>query len=224
MKYWEKVEQNFHRDGVVSLTHKLTIVDAEGIQHDLYLKLGWWRGRPVWVDLTTARHSEDGVGDTLDIHESALALVVNLRQRLVDNNRAFLEVVCREASLLLSSRRCKLDDIADLWRVTETEPRGKCVQVKDDLGDRVHGPLDAAAKLFRIKGEEWEQKMAHNYSESEIEDMISECEEALEERPDDFSGWERTFVEDVAEQNETGHLSTKQVEKLEQIWEEHDCG
>lgn len=223
MRYWEKLEQRFHHDGVESLTHKLTIADGEK-QHDIYLKVGWWRGRPVWVDLTMARHSEDGNGDTLDVHESALVLVVNLRQRILDNTRAFMEVACREASLLLSSRRCRLDDIADLWRVTETEPRGQCVQVQDDLGATVHGPLDAAAKLFRIKGKEWEKRMAHNYAEDEIESMISDCEAALEERPDDFTGWERTFIEDATEQNETRHLSNGQIEKLEQIWEERDCG
>lgn len=224
MKYWEKIERRFHREGVLSMTSKLTIVDSAEGQHDFYLKLGWWRGRPVWIDLTMARHANEGATDTLDVHESALPFLVDLRRRLLDNTRAFLEVACREASLLLTARRCKLDDIADLWRVTETEPRGRCLQVKDALGDRVHGPLDAVAKMIKMKGKEWERKMAHSYTEDEIEKMIEDCQEALEERPDDFTGFERTFIEDVADANETAHLTDNQVEKLEQIWEERDCG
>ena len=105
------------------------------------------------------------------------------------------------------------------------EPAGSCKQVMDDeTGDRVFGPLDAVAKLFRMKSERWEERMAHTYTEEEIESMLEDCQAALEERPDDFTGWETSFIEDVADNNETTHLTEGQVEKLEQIWEERGCG
>jgi len=211
--------------GVDTVTHKLAINDGQR-DHKFYVKVGWWRGRPVSVDVTMARHGENSSNsDTLDVHSSALPLIVELKRRILDNSRSSLELTCREASLLLSSRRCTLDDLADLWRVTQMEPKGRCEQVKDpETGDRVHGPLDAAAKLFRIKGTEWRMRMAHTYTETEIEQMLSDCQEALEERPDDFTGWEVSFLEDVADSNETTHLSDGQIEKLEQIWEERNCG
>lgn len=224
MKYWQKVEQTLSRDGVTTLTQKLTIIDSEAQEHDFYLKVGWWRGRPVWIDITKARHAKEGTGDTLDIHQSALPLVTALRRRMIDLSRSTLEIICRQASLLLSTRRCRLEELADLWRVTETEPPGRCEQVVDDLGDKVHGPLDAVAKFLKMKGPEWEKRMTHQYTEEEIEQMIAECMEALEQRPDDFTGWETSFLEDVSDANETTHLTDSQVEKLEQIWEERNCG
>jgi len=223
MKYWQRIEDRMATQGIETITHKATIEDGQR-DNDFYIKIGWWRGRPVSIDVTMARHGEKMNNDTLDIHKSALPLVVDLRQRILENTRASLELICREASLLLSSRRCKLDDLAELWRVTQMEPKGHCKQVEDELGDRVNGPLDAAAKLFKLKEAQWEKDMAYNYSEDEIEGMIRDCQEALEERPDDFTGWERSFIEDIEDNNETTHLSEGQIEKLEQIWEERNCG
>jgi len=56
-------------------------------------------------------------------------------------------------------------------------------------------------------------------SESEIEEMIADCKKAIESDCDDFTEWERGFISDVEERNYTGHLSERQIEKLEQIWE-----
>jgi len=224
MMYWDRVAEAFGRDGVQTLVHKFTIIDQDKHEHDFYLKIGWWRGRPTWIDITKARHSTEGSGDTLDVHESALPLIVSLRQRIIDMTRTSLELICREASLLLTTRRSRLADIADMWRMTKTEPKGNCPQVKDELGDRVAGPLDAVAKLIKLKGAEWEEKMAHAYTEAEIESMLEDCQEAVEERGDDFTAWELQFIEEAADTNETAHLTEKQVEKLEQIWEERGCG
>jgi hypothetical protein len=57
--------------------------------------------------------------------------------------------------------------------------------------------------------------------EALIESMLVDCNEALDEYPERFNKWESDFIESVSEQNETGHLTTTQVEKLEQIWEDH---
>jgi len=225
MKYWERVEEGFNRDGVATLTHKYTIEDRESHQHDFYLKIGWWRGRPIWVDVTKARHSSEGLSDTFDVPSSALPLIVDLRRRLIDLTRSSLELICREASLLLSTRRCSLEEIAELWRVVKTEPAGHCEQAKDpNTGTRVSGPVDAAAKLIQLKQKEWEKKMAHTYTEEQIEQLLEDCRQAAEDRPDEFTAWELQFIEDAADANETTHLTEAQVEKLEQIWEERECG
>ncbi len=223
MNYRQKIDSQLSCEGVESMTAKLTINDGEK-EHDLYVKVGWYRGRPVWIDVTIARHANEGSYDTINVHDSALPLIVSLRRRMLDNTRAFLEIACREASILLSSRRCSLDELASLWRATEADPRGRCEQVSDDLGSSVHGPLDAVAKLLRMKEGSWSEKMAYEYSEAEIETMIEDCQGAIETRPDEFTKFEITFIEGVAESNETIHLSKSQIDKLEQIWEDRNCG
>jgi hypothetical protein len=222
MNYSQRIEAALGKEGVEAITSKLVIHDGER-PHDIYVKTGWWRGYPIWVDVTISRSSNEGMTDSLDLPIAALPLVVNLRRRITENTRALVEIVCREATLLLSSRRCSLEELADMWRATEAEPKGKCGQVVDDCGDRVHGPLDAAAKLFKLKAAEWEKKMAHKYDDEEVDTMISDCQAALESNPDAFTGFERTFIESVSDANETTHLSNKQIEKLEQIWEDR-CG
>jgi hypothetical protein len=222
MNYKQRIDDALNRDGVKAITSKLVIHDGER-PHDLYIKTGWWRGRPVWVDVTISQSSNEGMTDSLDLPMAALPLVVHLRRRITENTRALVEIVCREATLLMSSRRCTLGELADLWRATEAEPRGRCQQVVDECGDRVHGPLDAAAKLFKLKAAEWEEKMSHSYTDEEVEKMIAECREELEENPKAFTGFEREFIESVADANETTHLTDKQIAKLEQIWEDR-CG
>ena len=223
MNYWRRIEERLNRDGVESITSKLVIRDDK-LNHDIYVKLGWWRGRPVWVDVTISRHAGDWNGEGHGVPQASLPMVTGLYRRLIENSRALTEIACREASLLLSSRRCTLSDLADLWRATEGEPKGLCPQVNDECGDRVHGPLDAAAKLFKLRGGEWEKKMAHTYTDDEVEQMIEDCQRAVDERPVEFTGFEREFIESVADANETSHLTDKQIEKLEQIWEERACG
>jgi len=216
MRRCEKIEKFLLQEGAESFVNKMSINDGEH-EHDFYLKVAWWRGRPVWIDITKSRNSVeiDNGGDVLE---------TVLQGRLTDSTRSFMEIVCREASLLLSSRRCSLEDIAELWRVTQTEPKGTCQQVADAMGTRVHGPLDAAAKMLRLKAKDWVSKMAYEYKDEEIDDMLQDCLAAIDERPDDFTEWEMDFIRDTAEANETLHLSKPQIEKLEQIWEERDCG
>lgn len=229
MRYWQRVEERLSRTGIKSIVTKMTIEDKVGRTSDFYLKIGWWRGRPVWVDITRTRHARS---DTAALDPVALEqlpsgerkIAIDLVQRLDDSTRGFIEVVCREASLLLASRRCTLKALADMWRATKTDPKGTCAQAQDALGDTVNGPLDAAAKIMHIKGPGWENEMAHTYTESEIEEMIENCQGAVDDREEDFTPWEVAFIKDVAMVNETAHLTDDQVDKLEQIWEERDCG
>jgi len=224
MNYWRRIESSFHGDGVLSITHKIAIVhDAN--EQDFYVKIGWWHGRPVFVDVTMARHASDGaIPAEMKIPLEEIPLVIELRRQLLDNTRSSLETICREASLLLSSKRCAIGDVADLWRGTEMYPAGECPAVEDDLGSSVKGPLDAVAKLFQMRGSQWEKEMAHEYTEAEIEKLIEDCEAAVDERSDEFTAWEIQFIESVSDQNELGFLSPQQIEKLEQIWEQRECG
>jgi hypothetical protein len=57
--------------------------------------------------------------------------------------------------------------------------------------------------------------------EEEIERMISDLTEAVEENPGQFSKWERDFIESVEENNDGGHLSERQREKLEELHDKH---
>lgn len=57
-------------------------------------------------------------------------------------------------------------------------------------------------------------------TEEEICEMISDCIEALESNDEDFTDYEHDFLLSIQEQNEEGHLSEKQQEKLEEIWDE----
>ena len=221
MKNWQRIEQRMATDGVDTITSKIEIDDGFQ-QHNLYVKIGWITGKPVMIDITIARHSKRYSSPGVNSESPAM---MELRQMMIENARSALEIICREASLLLSSRRCTLSEIANLWIVTRMDPQGRCRQVGNAETDyKVHGPLDAVAKLFMLKAEEWERKMGHEYDDEDIERMISECAVAIEERPKDFTGWEMDFIESVSDANETTHLSDSQVEKLEQIWEDRNCG
>lgn len=57
-------------------------------------------------------------------------------------------------------------------------------------------------------------------TEDRIEEIIEESLEALEERQDDFTAWERDFLESVEDHNEQGHLTEAQIEKLIEIYED----
>ncbi len=54
----------------------------------------------------------------------------------------------------------------------------------------------------------------------EIDDVLSECQSALEASNCPFSDWERDFIESVTDQfDRKGSLSEKQRETLKKIWE-----
>jgi len=60
--------------------------------------------------------------------------------------------------------------------------------------------------------------------DARTEEIIEECLEAVEERTDDFSAWERGFLESVEEANEQGHLTLAQTEKLLEIYQDKVIG
>ena len=54
--------------------------------------------------------------------------------------------------------------------------------------------------------------------ETQVEHVLEQCKMVLEEEPERFNKWERGFIESVSDQNECGHLSQRQLDKLETIW------
>lgn len=178
------------------------------------------------VDVTMSRQVDrvESTDVTVEMPPTARTLITELRRRMLDNTRSSLELACRSATLLLSSRRCTVGELAELWVMTKMEPTGTCVQVAGGLtGNLVYGPLDAVAKLLRIEGDAWEARMSQN-DEGEIEKMIGECTAAMDEKPEMFSEWEKKFLASVADRNETTHLTGAQVDKIEQIWERKISG
>lgn len=216
-----KLKEQLYHAGIETVTAKYVIEDKLGLKHDYYLKVGYHRGRPVYVDITMARHGPDITAAALvDVQKDALPWVLRVWRRAIDTTRTHIEMSCESASRLLERRMITLEGIAETWRGSRAEPMGHC----EATGNNTLGPLDAAAQVIELRHEQWRQAMAHEYDEGEIEEMLGQCVAALEERPDDFTGWERTFIEDLELKNEEGHLSDNQLQKLEQVWEERGCG
>lgn len=131
------------RDEITSVTNKLTIG-----AHNVYAHLGWFEGHPVYVDVVVAH-------DPLtEIRRYQTPEATELATQIVDNARASIEVICRQASRLLASRTWTLDDLIASWSATKFDPCGVCPQVERI----VKSPLDAVAALCALRKAQWEQE------------------------------------------------------------------
>lgn len=214
----QRIRRCMETDAIQTITQKFTVRDRYKVEHDFYLKIGWYHGRPVLLELVLPR-AQANRNSVTDMRE------VECYGRMLETSRGALEIICAQATELLQTKQFNLEDIEQMWTATRFDPSGTCRQVEmAGSSSAVLSPLDALAKLFKQSRKKWEVNMAYTPSDEEIETMLSECIEALEERPDDFTGWERTFLEDLEEKNELGHLSEKEIAKLEEIYEERDCG
>ena len=93
----------------------------------IYLKIGFTECRPTWVSLTLGHE----VG-----HEGS------------NENRTLIEVICKQASVLLETGTWTIDDLADNWIATQNcKPSGICPQINGIA----KSPLDAAAKWINQK-------------------------------------------------------------------------
>ena len=91
----------------------------------VYLTIGFSDVRPVWISLT--------LGHEVD-HPRA------------DEDRTLIEVICNQASVLLSTGTWTIEDLVNCWAgVRNYEPSGSCPQIKSFA----QSPLDAAAKWLR---------------------------------------------------------------------------
>lgn len=210
------IDQKLAEDQIGTVTTKLTIDD--GIkEHDVFFQLGFYHGWPVWTEITLSRTcGKDKLGS--GVHD-------DIYGKMIESSRSLMEIVCHHATTVLQARRTTLEELADLWIATRFEPSGKCKALEDELGEgKVLSPFDAVAKIIRKEKKAWEGKMSYEPSEEEIEGMLAGCLEVLEERPDSFTGFERTFLEDIEQKNEIHHLTPGQISKLEEIYEERVFG
>jgi hypothetical protein len=132
---WAQAEEGLAQ-GAEGRTVKMTIGD-----HDIYAKVGFVADRPVYIDITIG-HGREGNGYTSP-------LANELATQLVDDARAQLEVICRQASTLLQIGAWDLGDITAAWRGTKFEPSGVCPQVQG----LVSSPLDAIARYLGARME-----------------------------------------------------------------------
>ena len=107
--------------------------------HDLYVKIGCVQDRPIYIDVTISRGGDQaGYADPV---------ADELATQIVDDARAQLEVICRQASALLQLGAWGLDDLTQAWRGTKFEPSGICPQVQGI----VSSPLDAVARYLGLR-------------------------------------------------------------------------
>ena len=130
---WDTAEAGLAR-GAEGRTVKLVIGG-----HDLYAKLAFAADRPIYVELTISRGAANGHGQTAAENE--------LETRMVDDARAQLGVICRQASTLLQLGAWGLDDLTQAWRGTKFEPSGLCPQVQGIASS----PLDAVARYLDLR-------------------------------------------------------------------------
>lgn len=132
---WQDAEQALGR-GVEGFTAKLTIGT-----HDFYATVGTDAGRPVIIDITLGRSAECDMRFT-DSNANDLAT------QAVNDTRAMIEVICRQATALLQADIWSIDDLIEQWRRTQFEPAGVCPQVQGV----VSSPLDAVARYLQQRG------------------------------------------------------------------------
>ena len=161
-KFKAKTQQAMDEmDGIQSITTKLTINDDK-FNHDMYVKIGWFKEKPVWIELTLSQMSqitlENGQKRVEESEE-----VTELRRHMVENSRVTMEIICKQASSMLQGEDCGIEWLAALWRGTKFEPSGKCVALAANDPTKpyvkVKSPLDAVAQLIEMKMDEWKKKI-----------------------------------------------------------------
>jgi len=55
-------------------------------------------------------------------------------------------------------------------------------------------------------------------NESRVEEILDYFKKILDEDPERLNEWERGFIKNVSDQNESFHLSPPQLNKLVEIW------
>lgn len=218
-KKWEKIEAILKAKAIKALSTKIVICDDK-YNHDLYLKLGWADSRWVWVDITVSRFT----GVTNEYETSDME---HLRRSLMDTNRRLIELVCVHATELLQSGERTLKDIVHTWRGTQFAPAGICESIRTKVNEaKVTSVLDASAKLIEQRVEQWEEKFRQEdrMDEEYLEGLIVECWAECERNPGAFTDWEKDFLASLKEKHDMIHLSEKEIDKLEEIHKEKDCG
>lgn len=101
-------------------------------------------GKPIGVDLKVSNNgNQERHFDTEDANE--------LATKLIADSRAYIELICREATELLSSGVWNIQDLIDSWCGIRTDPAGICRHVEGI----VSSPLDAFGRICRRNRERW---------------------------------------------------------------------
>lgn len=167
-KEYREIEHFLHTSEIQCKTVKLTIGGK-----DIYFKIGYARKRPVYIDITFGRDAEfirkHEVKCKQCKTEYLNAEANELATQLVTSARAHLEVTGRMATAMLQSGVWGLEDVISVWRSTNFEPSGLCLQLPAfelETGKEIEGsasivnsPLDAFARYAERRSRDWEQEL-----------------------------------------------------------------
>lgn len=127
---------------------------------DIYMKVALHqserRPEPMlsYVDVTLS--SPKAKDDILVSHRQ-----MRIETSKTDDARAMIELLCRQANVLLQSGTWEWDDLCDSWSGTRFDPCGPC-EFPDTCsigGTIVSSPLDAVARVLRDRFPVWGLKM-----------------------------------------------------------------
>lgn len=137
-------------EGLPGVTSKVEIGD-----HDLYIKMSWFKGKVVHIDITLS-HSRGDEG--LPVSERQ----ATLETTRYDLARSWVENSCRMASSMLQTGEVEIEDIIEEWKGVSGYPQGYCRQLpgtNPETGEKGPtfqcGPLHAAAMMIKTRLGYW---------------------------------------------------------------------
>lgn len=152
-----EIEANLGSGGLLGFTCKLGI----GGQ-DIYMKValhqpsrgpgpGWPGCALVHVDVTVSSPPRS-TDDILATHRQT-----RIETSKTDDARAMIELLCRQANVLLQSGAWDWEDLCDAWVGTHFDPCGPCCfpETCTMAGAVVQSPLDAVARVIRDRFAAW---------------------------------------------------------------------
>jgi hypothetical protein len=146
-----EIEADVGGRGLYGFTCKLEIAGQ-----DIYMKVALHqstrRPDPVlsYVDVTLS--SAKAKDDILVSHRQT-----RIETSKTDDARAMIELLCRQANVLLQSGAWEWDDLCTAWSSTRFDPYGPCrFPATCSMGGAVvSSPLDAVARIIRDRFPEW---------------------------------------------------------------------
>lgn len=153
-------------EGALAMRGMWSSIDGNAGLHGFTCKLGI-AGQDIYVKVAL-RSIPDGTSalDYVDVTLSSPPLsdetwVTHHHARIettkTDDARAMIELLCRQANVLLQSETWEWDDLCDAWSGTRFDPCGPCeFPASCSIGGAiVSSPLDAAARVIRDRFSAW---------------------------------------------------------------------
>jgi hypothetical protein len=138
-----EIDSVLSQESIKTITNKIGVGTSE-----IFLKIGWHKSKAVFIDITLA----DGATKKHDSNETLKEGEVFSSQ--VKFARASIEVICRQASLLLQNNVSTLEQIATVWAGTSIYHGGMSPQLECVCSS----PLDAASRMIKNSLTEWEER------------------------------------------------------------------